>query len=247
MELKLLLVMILVGFLIGIAKTAVSGMGLVSAALLADVLPAKQSTGIILVLLIFGDLFAIGIYKKHVEWKLLKNLLWPVVIGLIIGVAVLIQVTDPSLKRIIGWIVLILVALFPISSRLMKDEKDLAGNLPKFIGYGLGSMAGFMSMLANSGGPPMSIYLLLRRNSVMNFLGNSAWIFFILNVSKVPILLVLGILKFDSLQYILPAMPTVAIGAILGRRFISRINLTLFQNLTLLSAAAAGLNLVIQS
>ena len=245
MELKLLLVMILVGFLIGIAKTAIGGMGLVSAAVLANVLPAKQSTGIILVLLIFGDLFAIGIYKKHVEWKLLKNLLWPVVIGLIIGVAVLAQVSDLSLKRIIGAIVLFLVALFPISSRLLKNEKDLAINFPKFISYGLGSMAGFMSMIANSGGAPLSIYLLLRRNSVMNFLGNSAWIFFILNISKVPILLALGILKFDSIQYILPAMPTVAIGAILGRRFISKINLTLFQNLTLLSAAAAGLNLLL--
>lgn len=247
MSLSLLLTMMLVGFLIGIAKTAIGGMGMVSAALLANVLSAKESTGVILVLLLVGDLFAIGIYKKHVEWKVLKSLMWPVAAGLLVGVAFLANVSDLSLKRTIGWIVLVLVAAFPISQRLLNGDLDLVGKFPKIIGYSLGSMAGFMSMIANAGGPPMSIYLLMRRNSVMNFLGNNAWFFFLLNVSKVPFTLALGILKFQSLQYILPAIPTVALGAILGRRYITRINQQLFQNITLVSAAAAGLNLVISS
>lgn len=247
MSLSLLLTMMLVGFLIGIAKTAIGGMGMVSAALLANVLSAKESTGVILVLLLVGDLFAIGIYKKHVEWKVLKSLMWPVAAGLLVGVAFLANVSDLSLKRTIGWIVLVLVAAFPISQRLLNGDLDLVGKFPKIIGYSLGSMAGFMSMIANAGGPPMSIYLLMRRNSVMNFLGNNAWFFFLLNASKVPFTLALGILKFQSLQYILPAIPTVALGAILGRRYITRINQQLFQNITLVSAAAAGLNLVISS
>lgn len=239
--------MMLVGFFIGVAKTAINGMGLVSAALLANVLEAKQSTGIILVLLIVGDLFAVGLYKKHVEWKVLKGLMWPVAIGLLVGVAFLANVSDLSLKKTIGWIVLVLVAAFPISQRFLKKEAELVVHVPKVIGYTLGSMAGFMSMIANAGGPPMNIYLLLRRNSVMNFLGNNAWFFFILNSSKVPFMIALGIIKFQSLQYILPAVPTVALGAMLGRKYISRINLDLFQNLTLISAAAAGLNLVLRS
>ncbi|MBC7462667.1 MAG: sulfite exporter TauE/SafE family protein [Actinobacteria bacterium] len=247
MSISLLLTMMLVGFLIGVAKTAVGGLGLVSAALLATVLSAKESTGVILVLLLVGDLFAISIYKKHVEWKVLKSLIWPVAAGLLIGVAFLARVSDLSLKRTIGWIVLVLVAAFPISQRLLKGEFDLALRYPRIVGNTLGSMAGFMSMIANAGGPPMSIYLLLRRNSVMNFLGNNAWFFFILNASKVPFMLALGIIKLQSLQYILPAVPTVAIGAMLGRKYISRINQQLFQNITLVSAAAAGINLVLRS
>jgi uncharacterized membrane protein YfcA len=247
MSISLILTLMLVGFLIGVAKTAIGGMGMVSAALLANVLSAKQSTGVILVLLLVGDLFAIGIYKKHVEWKVLKSLMWPVAAGLLVGVAFLAKVSDLSLKRTIGWIVLVLVAAFPISQRLLKGEIDLALRYPKIIGNTLGSMAGFMSMIANAGGPPMSIYLLLRRNSVMNFLGNNAWFFFLLNASKMPFMLALGIIKFHSLQYILPAVPTVALGAMLGRKYIARINQHLFQNITLISAAAAGLNLVIRS
>jgi uncharacterized membrane protein YfcA len=247
MSVSLILTMMLVGFFIGVGKTAIGGLGLVSAALLANVLSAKQSTGVILVLLLVGDLFAIGIYKKHVEWKVLKGLMWPVAAGLLVGVAFLANVSDLSLKRTIGWIVLILVAAFPISQRFLKGEIDLALRYPRAIGSTLGSMAGFMSMVANAGGPPMNIYLLLRKNSVLNFLGNNAWLFFLLNASKVPFMLALGIIKFQSLQYILPAVPTVAIGALLGRKYISRINQELFQNITLVSAAAAGLNLVIRS
>ena len=247
MSISLLLIMILVGFLIGVAKTAIGGMGLVGAALLANIMPAKESTGVILVLLLVGDLLAIGIYKKHVQWKVLQSLMWPVAGGLLVGVAFLAAVSDLSLKRTIGWIVIVLVAVFPLSQRFLKGEIDLAVRFPKIIGYTLGSMAGFMSMVANAGGPPMNIYLLLRKNSVMNYLGNNAWFFFFLNVSKVPFMLGLGILKFHSLVYILPAMPTLVLGAILGRRYISRINLSLFQNITLVSAAAAGLNLVLHS
>jgi uncharacterized membrane protein YfcA len=101
-----------------------------------------------------------------------------------------------------------------------------------------------MSMVANSGGTPMTIYLLLRKNSVLNFLGNSAWFFFFVNITKLPFTLALGLLNFNSLHYILPAIPMVAIGAFIGKRIISRIDQGLFQNITLISAAAVGLKLI---
>jgi uncharacterized membrane protein YfcA len=101
-----------------------------------------------------------------------------------------------------------------------------------------------MSMVANSGGPPMSIYLLMRRKTVMNFLGNTAWFFFAVNIFKLPFTLGLGILEFNSLQYILPALPAVPIGAIVGRKIVSKVDLELFQKITLVAAAVAGLNLI---
>ena len=80
----------------------------------------------------------------------------------------------------------------------------------------------------------------------MNFLGITAWFFFAVNVFKLPFTLGLGILEFNSLQYILPALTGVPIGAIVGHKIISRINLELFQNITLVTAAGAGLNLIIR-
>ena len=245
MSLSLILLLVLIGFLIGLSKTAIGGIGMVNAALLATIMPAKESTGVLLVLLIFGDLFAIGVYKKHVEWKVLRKLIWPVIAGVIVGAYFLSHSSDESLKKTIGWIVLLLVLFYPISQRLQKRELDISLHYPKPLRIVFGSMAGFMSMVANSGGPPMSIYLLIRRNSVMNFLGNTAWFFFVINVFKVPFTLSLGLLDFQSFQYIFPALPAVPVGAILGRKLVNKINLELFQRITLVTAAAAGLNLII--
>ena len=246
MSISLILLLVLIGFLTGLSKTAIGGIGMVNAALLASVLPAKESTGVMLVLLITGDLFAIGVYKKHVEWKVLQKLIWPVIAGVVVGAYFLSHTTNESLKKTIGWIVLLLVAFYPISQRLQKRDFDVSTRFPKSLGASLGSTAGFMSMVANSGGPPMSIYLLLRKNSVMNFLGNTAWFFFIINVFKLPFTLALGLLDFHSFYYIFPALPAVPLGALIGRKLVSRINQDLFQKITLVTAALAGLNLILR-
>ena len=245
MSLGLILLLVLIGFLIGLSKTAIGGIGMVNAALLATIMPAKESTGVLLVLLIVGDLFAIGVYKKHVEWKMLRKLIWPVIAGVIVGAFFLSHSSDQSLKKTIGWIVLLLVVFYPISQRLQRQDIDISLKYPKPLRIVLGYMAGFMSMVANSGGPPMSIYLLMRRNSVMNFLGNTAWFFFVINVFKLPFTLGLGLLDFQSFHYIFPALPAVPVGAILGRKLVNKINLELFQKITLVTATAAGLNLII--
>lgn len=246
MSVSLVLLLALIGFLTGLSKTAIGGIGMVNAALLASVLPAKESTGVMLVLLITGDLFAIGVYKKHVEWKVLQKLIWPVIAGVVVGAYFLSHTANESLKKTIGGIVLLLVAFYPISQRLQKRDFDVSTRFPKSLGASLGSTAGFMSMVANSGGPPMSIYLLLRKNSVMNFLGNTAWFFFIINVFKLPFTLALGLLDFHSFYYIFPALPAVPIGAVIGRKLVSRINQDLFQKITLVTAALAGLNLILR-
>ena len=246
MSLGLVLLLIFIGFLIGLSKTSIGGIGMINAALLATILPAKESTGVLLVLLITGDLFAIGVYKKHVEWRMLQKLIGPVIVGVLAGVYFLSHSTDQSLKKTIGWIVLILVVLYPISQRLQSRDFDISLKYPKPLRIILGSAAGFMSMVANSGGPPMSIYLLMRRNTVMNFLGNTAWFFFAVNVFKLPFTLGLGLLDFQSFQYIFPALPAVPVGAIVGRKIVSKIDLELFQKITLVTAAIVGVNLIIR-
>ena len=245
MSLALISLLALIGFLTGFSKTAIGGIGLVNAALLATILPAKESMGVMLILLITGDLFAIGIYKKHVEWKMLRSLIWPIIFGIFAGVYFLSRSTDASLKHTIGAIVILLVILYPISQRLQNNNFSLNLRYPKSLRLTLGVMTGFMSMVANSGGPPMSIYLLLRKNNVMKFMGNNAWLFFLVNLFKLPFVFALGLLDFNSLSYIIPALPLVPLGALLGRKVINKINQELFQNITLISAALAGINLLL--
>src|SRR5262245_34102287 len=73
------------GFLFGLAKTGVPGVGTLAVALFASVFPAAQSTGIVLPLLIVADVVAVVSYHKLAVWKYLIRLAPWAVIGIVIG------------------------------------------------------------------------------------------------------------------------------------------------------------------
>ena len=49
--------------LVGISKTGVAGLGLLAVVMFAQVFPAKQATGLVLPLLICGDVIAVASYR----------------------------------------------------------------------------------------------------------------------------------------------------------------------------------------
>lgn len=57
--------LIVAALLTGLAKTAIPGLASIAAAIYALVLPAKESTGMMLVLLLAGDLLAIWAYRDR--------------------------------------------------------------------------------------------------------------------------------------------------------------------------------------
>src|SRR5918994_7914162 len=75
--------------IVGLSKTAVPGAGTVAVAIFAAVLPAKESTGTILILLIVADLFAVLAYQRHTNWRGLLVRVAPARIGLLGSVPVL--------------------------------------------------------------------------------------------------------------------------------------------------------------
>ena len=64
-----LLLAILAAFLVGVAKTGIGGLGMLAVVLFAQIMPAKQATGMVLPLLCFGDLFAYASYRQHAKWS----------------------------------------------------------------------------------------------------------------------------------------------------------------------------------
>ncbi|NLA91283.1 MAG: sulfite exporter TauE/SafE family protein, partial [Synergistaceae bacterium] len=67
---------------IGIAKTAVPGSGILVVALMAMALPSRMSVGVLLPLLIFGDMFALGKFWRYTDRKLLLSLIPFALLGL---------------------------------------------------------------------------------------------------------------------------------------------------------------------
>ena len=230
------LVLALCALLIGFSKTAIGGMGLIAVVLTAQVVATKDSTAVVLVMLLVGDLVATWTYRHDVDWRLIVRLIPPVLVGIGAGALFLNWVDGPTLKRTMGVIVLVLLVL-----GLFPDK--LAAHRPS-VGMAYGGLAGFTTMVANGGGPPMNLYLLARKYDKLRFLGTTAWFFFAVNLIKVPFSIAGGILRPDTALLGAVLAPLVLIGTWIGRSTIKRINQAAFEKLVTAFVAVAAVYLL---
>lgn len=229
--------------LIGFAKTAVSGAGAVAAALFATVLPARESTGALLPLLIFGDVFAVASYWRSAHWPTIARLAGPVMVGILAGAAFVAVSGDVLMKRTIGAVLLALVLLRIVTTRWAPERLEREQGQVAHWGYGW--LGGFTTMVANAAGPVMSLYLLGARFDKVAFLGTMAWFFAMVNLAKLPFSIGLGLVSAPSLLLNLVLLPAVVVGAVVGRAVVRRIDQQTFEKAVLLLSAVAAANLLV--
>ncbi len=109
----------------------------------------------------------------------------------------------------------------------------------------LGATAGVSTMIANAGGPPMSLYLLRAGVSRAGLLGTVALFFLTVNVAKLPFSTGLGLVSADSLHVSLVLLPGMVAGLLLGRLVAHRISGPVFSTVVLVATAAAGARLLL--
>ena len=255
--------------LVGLSKTALPGAGTITVAVFAAVLPARQSTGALLVLLILGDLFAVRTYHAHADWAALRRLVPAVLAGVVVGTFFLATADDGTVRHVIGVTLLALVAVTLVRrAAATKDRNqprtnatggaaaaDAAGRADHETERGwrhqletgsFGILAGFTTMVANAGGPVMSMYFLAARFPINRFLGTAAWFFFVVNVAKTPFSVSLGLISLDSLRLDLLLAPAVIVGALVGRRLARQLNQKLFDRLVLTLTIVSATYLLVQ-
>ncbi|MFJ9851609.1 sulfite exporter TauE/SafE family protein [Streptomyces sp. NPDC101150] len=247
-------VLVLAALLVGVSKTAISGVGALSVALFAAVLPAKESTGALLPLLLVGDVVAVRAYRRHADWPALLRLLPSVAAGVLIGAVFVARTDDAVVRRTIGALLLTIVlhhlwrrtrerrAVTPTEGAKAAPARRQRHVQALFFGL----VAGFATMVANAGGPAMSLYLLTSGLSMLGFLGTGAWFFLIVNLFKLPFSLALGLLTPRALALDTALALAVLVGAFIGRACVHRIDQALFERLVLAFTALSSLNLLLQ-
>jgi hypothetical protein len=108
----------------------------------------------------------------------------------------------------------------------------------------LGLLAGVTTMLANAGGPVLTLYLLGMKVPKLELTATIAWFFFALNLFKVPFSAGLGLITPRTLALNAVLVPGIAIGLLFGRWLIQRVPQKLFNQLLLAFAALAALRLI---
>ena len=227
----------------GLSKTGIAGLGVLSVALFANALPARESTGALLPLLLCADVFGVAFFRKHASWAHLWKLFPWVVVGVVAGFFALNRISNIAVQRMIGGILLSMVAMHFWRQR---QADSLAQAMPHTWWFAAvtGVLAGFTTMVANAAGPVMILYLLAVGLPKLAFIGTGAWFYMCVNAFKVPFSLQLGLINRESLMLdallVVPMIP----GALLGPVLLKRLNQRGFEMMVLLLTIAAAVKLL---
>lgn len=217
----------LCAFFVGVAKTGVPGLGAMVVPLMVLAIgDARLSAGYLLPVLITADLFAVYYWRKHASaWKLFSLAPW-VLIGMA-GGAVALRLDERYIRPMVAVIVLAMMGVYLYRQHVKKGVSVQAHPVL------YGGLAGFATTVANAAGPVMNLYLLSKRLSKEEFIATGAWFFFFVNLTKVPVYLMHGIINRGSLAFDLAMVPAVILGALTGRWIVKHIPMKVFEALVI--------------
>ncbi len=227
-------------FVVGLAKTGITGLSILFVAVINLAMPARQATGVILPMLILGDVFGVMLYRRHTEWRHLWKLFPWSGTGVVLGWVALGRINDHQTTHLVGAILAVLLGVHFWRKSGAAPTEETVAHAPVWVAAGTGLLAGFTTLVANAAGSVMTIYLLAMRLPKLGFLGTNAVFFLLLNWFKVPFMVNLGLINHESLSLNLKLAPAVIAGCLLGRYAAARMNQKVFENtaigLTLLAA-----------
>lgn len=221
-------------FLLGIAKSGVKGIAVFIVILFVFAFGAKASTGVLMPLLIGGDIFAIIYYKKHADWKYIFILIPWMILGVILGTYFGNLLDENTFRLGMAGLILLTTLL------LLYWERYPLKQVPSHWSFAgsLGVLAGFTTMIGNLAGAVTNIYFLAMRLPKNVFIGTSAYVFFIINLFKVPFhVYVWETINLGSFLTSLSYFPFLFLGLFVGVKVVARINDKNYRKLILILTA----------
>ena len=236
-------IVLAIGFMVGLAKAGIFGTTLLSVPLLAILFGGKESSGIMLPMLITADVFAVYHYHRHANWQFLMKLFPPAIVGVFMGTWLGEHIDDALFMRIMAVIIFASVVLMIWLERRKSEVPDNTG-----FAITAGVLGGFTTMVGNLAGPVMAVYLLSMRLPKNAFIGTSAWFFLVINLFKVPFhVFVWETITLDSLKLDLMAVPVIIIGVFAGIWLVKKISETHYRWLVIIMTLVAALGMLTEA
>jgi uncharacterized membrane protein YfcA len=218
-------------FLLGMGKSGLKGLGVVIVTLMAIVFGGKASTGVLIPMMITADIFAVIYYHRHTQWFFLKKLLPMMLVGVLIGVWWGNSISELIFKRVMAIFILISVMA------MIWMDRTKTFKIPRHWAFSssMGLLSGITSMIGNLAGSFTSIYLLAMRLPKNEFIGTAAWLFFIINVFKLPFhIFSWETVTIETLKVNLLLSPAIVLGFVSGVRVVKFINNELYRKFILI-------------
>lgn len=214
-------------FLIGLTKSGLgAGLGLIVVPIVAIALGhtdrgSAAALGLLLPLLLMGDLISVYQYRKLFDFRLVRPLVVPTAVGIVLGSGILWAIHRPENERFIGTLVrleigvesLLLVGLHWWRTSRGEGAKLMAEPMRGWIA---GTYTGISTTLAHAAGPVVALYLLPLKPDRRTFVGTTALFFAMANASKLPTYYLAGQFEHAELGFTVRFVPCLIAGAAVG-------------------------------
>lgn len=227
----------------GASKSGLKGPAILVVTIFALVFGGKASTGILLPLLICGDILAVQYYHRHAQGKYLWKLMPWMAAGIVLGAWLGKDLPEDIFKQAMAVIIIISLGV------MYWFERFKEAPIPEhwtFAGA-MGLIAGFATMVGNLAGAFSTIYFLAMRLPKNNFIGTVAWLFFITNLFKVPFhVFVWKTITWETLTINLLLAPGILLGFYIGVKLIKRIKEHHYRQLIILLTIVGALLILLR-
>ena len=124
----------------------------------------------------------------------------------------------------------------------MENRKTIKIPQHKVISISTGILVGFTTMIGNASGPLSNIYFLTMRFTKNEFIGTAAWLFFLVNLIKLPFhCLIWKTITIESLAFNSILLPVIGVGFFVGVYLVKRISNVNYRRFVLFVTAIGGL------
>ena len=210
------------GFFVGMRRGGVQGGAVLAVVLLASHFSPAASVGITVVVFLLADVQVTALLFPGVDWRLLRQLLGPTVVGLAVGVLFGRFISG----RIFEWVLfaIIMSAYGGLLYQRAGSISEVERNAHPVFTLVAGFLSGFTSMVGNLASLFVAVYFASIGSRKEKFIATSAWFFFTINLIKLPIhIWVWNTLRWDVVLMTLIVIPLVSLGIWLGRHIVTRL------------------------
>lgn len=228
--------------IVGLAKGGFSGIGALSAPLLALALPPATAAAVLLPVLLVQDVVSVWAFRKTWNGWIIAWMLPGALLGVVLASLYSAAVNEAQLMLALG-----LITLGFGLYRLWVERGGrivAASNSPGWVGSLFGVGLGVTSQIAHAGGPAFQIWVTPRRLEHETYVGTSSITFAVVNWMKVPSYLVLGTLNRETLTAAALLLPLAVLSTLAGVWLIRRLDAARFYTIIYWLMIGLGAKLV---
>nr|WP_051667235.1 sulfite exporter TauE/SafE family protein [Alkalicoccobacillus plakortidis] len=223
------------------------GLGLVITAILPFFLTVKETTLLVISLLIISGLTVTCKYYKHLVWKEILGFLVVVLVGRFVAFFILSAYGDMDFLKIWLGVVLLLIVIYQLlSAKKMDTIVELSPRRKNVSQIGLGFTAGLIGGVFGLGGPFIVLYFLLfYPQKKFSYIVSVQAVTTVASLFSISIHAVNGDFYPSFFTYFLIGLVAVILGTNLGLRLFEKVNATIVKRITIVLITVSAITIIL--